>query len=137
GATGSLVPQYKNITLRNVHATTEGRVNIQGHDAGAITTITLDNVQLDNVKASDIMQQNVAYTLGPGPVNFAGLLRGTGVTVTDQQSGAGSVYACPPETFSPIGAELIPGPARIDFGQALTLQVQVFATKAIPYQTYL
>jgi len=137
GATGSLIPQYKNITLQNVHATTEGTVTIEGHDAQAATTITLNNVQLDGIKASDITQEYVSYTLGPDPVNFASMLTGAGVTVTDNVKTSNPPYPCPASMFSPIAGELIPGPPDAAPGDNLAVQVQVFPTKAVPYATYL
>ena len=130
GATGNLVPQFKNITLRNVHATTEGKVLIEGHDANAVTGIALDNVQVDGVKQSDVTAQWVSATVGPGPVNFASMLRGTGVTVSGSATGGGA-YDCPAAAFSPVAGELIAG------SSPGTVSVQVFATKAVPYQTYL
>lgn len=138
GAMGTLVPQYRNITLRNVNATTEGTVKIQGHDASVPTTITLDNVQVSGIRSADVAaQQYVNYTLGPGPVNFAALLTGTGVTVTDGVANADAPYACPAAVFSPIAGELIPGPREAAVADGLTVAAQVFATKAVPYQTYL
>jgi polygalacturonase len=132
GATGNLVPQYKDITIRNVHATTEGTVKIQGHDAGALTTILLDNVLVDGIKTSDVTAQWAAITTGPGDVNFGNLLQGTGVSIVRNiDFVATPPYNCPAQVFSPVGAELFAGPS------AGTVFVQVFATKAVPYQTYL
>jgi uncharacterized protein (TIGR03437 family) len=130
GATGNLVPRFKNITLRNVHATTEGKVVIEGHDANAVTEIALDNVQVDGVKQSDVTALWTSAAVGPGSVNFASMLRGTGVTVSGSAT-AGAAYDCPAAVFSPVAGELIPGMSRD------TVLVQVFATKAVPYQTYL
>jgi hypothetical protein len=137
GVTGSLIPNYSKITMQNVHATTEGSVMIEGHDATVPTTITLNNVQVDGIKTSDITEQFVNYTLGPDPVNFASMLNGTGVTVTNNVSTSSTPYPCPASLFAPIAGELIPGPARLPAGRALTLEAQVFTTKAVPYQTYL
>jgi Glycosyl hydrolases family 28/Bacterial Ig-like domain (group 3) len=82
--TGTLVPQFENIVLRNVHFLSEGKVELQGHDASHPTTLTLDNVVFDNLKAADLSPapQFAAITLGPGAV-FPQLLQtasGTGVT---------------------------------------------------------
>ena len=137
GAVGNLIPQYKNITLQNVHATTEGTVQIEGHDATVPTFITLDNVQVDGIKSSDITAEYANITFGPDPVNFASLIKGTGVTVTNNVSDSNPPYTCPAAIFSPIAGELIPGPAQIAVGQMLNVTVQVFPTKEIPYQTYL
>jgi uncharacterized protein (TIGR03437 family) len=130
GATGNLVPRYQNIMLQNIHATTESRVTILGHDADAATTIQLDNVQVDGVRQSDVTAQWAAITIGPGPVNFASMLQGTGVTTTGTP-GPSAPYACPATVFSPVGGELLPGSSQ------RTVLAQVFATKAVPYQTYL
>lgn len=137
GATGTLVPQYQNITMRNVYSSTEGTVKIQGHDASVPTTITLDNVQVNGIKSSDISQQYVNFTLGPGPVNFGSMLKGTGVNVVSNISNQDPPYSCPAEAFSPIAGELLPGPPEVSFYRSLTLTAQVFPTKALPYQTYL
>lgn len=136
-ATGNLIPDYQNITLKNVHATTEGKVVIQCLDAAVPTIITLDNVQLDGIKSSDITTEYTNFTLGPDPVNFGALLKGTGITVTNNVSTSSVPYICPASVFSPITGELIPGPSHISAAQSLTVQVQVFPTKAVPYQTYL
>lgn len=101
------------------------------------TTITLDNVQIDGVKSSDVTSQYVNYILGPDPVNFASLIRGTGLTVTNNVSNSNPPYSCLAAIFSPVAGELLPGPPQIPAGQALTVTVQVFTTKAVPYQTYL
>ena len=128
-ATGNLVPQYSNILLQNVHATTEGSVQIEGHDAGVPTTITLDNVQVDGIKSSDITTEYTNFTLGPDPVNFASLLNGTGITVANNVSDSNPPYSCPASVFSPIAGELIPGPSQIPTGQTLNVTVQVFPTR--------
>jgi uncharacterized protein (TIGR03437 family) len=137
GASGNLVPQYENILLRNVHATTEGTVHIAGHDASVPTTITLDNVQIDGMKSSDLTESYVNNTLGPDPVSFASLIKGTGVTVTNNVTTTSPPYSCPLADFSPIAGEVVPGPAQVPAGQPLNVAVQVFPTKAVPYATYL
>lgn len=136
-ATGNLIPNYRNITLRNIHAVTTGAVKIQGHDANSVTTVTLDNVVIDGVRSSDVpAQQYVSYTLGPGAVNFASMLRGTGVTVSDQVTGGTAPPACPAASFAAVAGELIPEVRRLLRGRGDEIRVQVVATKALPYQTY-
>ena len=137
GATGNLIPQYKNITIQNVHSTTESTVKIQGHDAANNTTVTLNNVQIDGIKSTDITEQYVDYALGPDPVNFAAFLKGTGVTVANSICTSNAAYACPDAVFAPIAGELLPGPPVVIAGLPLILTAQVFTTKAVPYQTYL
>lgn len=137
GATGNLIPWFSNITLQNVHATTEGSVKMQGHDANVPLTITLNNVQIEGIKSSDITQQYSSYTLGPDPVNFASMLMGAGITVTNNVSTSNPPYDCPDSIFVPIAGELLPGRRRHIGEQGLTVRAQVITTKAVPYQTYL
>jgi uncharacterized protein (TIGR03437 family) len=137
GATGNLIPQYKDITLQNIHAITEGTVQIEGHDTNVPTIITLNNVQIDGIKASDVTSEYAYYTLGRDPVNFAPLIKGTNVLIADNISNSNPPYTCPATIFSPIAGELLPGAPQIPAGQALNVTVQVFTTKAVPYQTYL
>ncbi len=137
GATGNLIPSYQNIVMRNVHATTEGLILIEGHDPNVATTISMSNVQVDNVKSSDITQEYVAYTLGPDPVNFAPFLKGTGVSVTGNVTTSNPPLDCPASMFATVMGELIPGPAQIVSRQALALAVQVIPTKETTYHGYL
>jgi polygalacturonase len=137
GATGSLIPQYKNITIQNVRSTTESTVKVEGHDAANNTTVTLNNVQIDGIKSTDITEQYVEYTLGPDPVNFAAFLKGTGVTVTNNISTSNTAYACPDAVFAPVAAELLPGPSLMFAGFPFFLTAQIYTTKAVPYQTWL
>jgi len=135
--TGNLIPQFTNIAIQNVHATTEGTVKLEGYNATVPTGITLNNVQVDGIKSSDVTAQYANVTLGPDPVNFASMLTGTGVTVAGKPSTSNPPYSCPASVFSPIAGELIPGPSQIASGQSVTVTVQVFPTKAQPYQTWL
>lgn len=138
GATGNLIPQYKNITLQNIHATTEGSVTLEGHDANNTTTLILNNVQLDNIKASDITKQFLDVTVGPDPVNFVSMLTGATVNVKNMVSTSNAPYPCPSSVFAPVGGELIAGPVlKISRRRSMSVRAQVFATKAVPYQTYL
>jgi uncharacterized protein (TIGR03437 family) len=138
GATGTLVPWFKDISMSNVHATTEGLVQISGHDASVPTAIAMSNVQVDGVKPSDVTSQGyVNLNVGPGPVNFAGLLKGPGVTVTDQSISGIAPYPCPASVFPTVAGELVPGPSQMAAQQSFNLSAQVLPLKEIPYQTYL
>ncbi|MBS1857400.1 MAG: Ig-like domain repeat protein [Acidobacteria bacterium] len=136
GATGTLIPQFRNITMQDIHATTEGLVQIQGHDASAPATVTLDNVQVDGVQKADVTAQYAAIATGPRPVNLAPYLSGTGVSVTGAATLAASPYACPDAAFSPVMGELAPGPAQVASGAAVQMAVQVLTTKEIPFASY-
>ena len=134
GAKGELIPQYRNISLQNIHATTEGTIKIFGYDATRPATVSLDNVQVDGVKASDVSIQYTGLTVGPTPINFSTMLTGQGVTVTDIVSQPNSTYTCSAEIFAPITGELIRGaPQRLSVGH---VRVQLFTTKANSYASY-
>jgi polygalacturonase len=91
-ATGTAIPTYSNITIRDFHALSAGKVTIDGYDAAHPTGITLDNVVVDGIVASDVTAAYASVTLGPGAVNFTP--SGTGVTVTGSGSGTSTPNAC-------------------------------------------
>ncbi|HLK40415.1 MAG TPA: glycosyl hydrolase family 28 protein [Polyangiaceae bacterium] len=89
---GSNIPQYSGITIRDFHALTSGTVTIDGYDAAHLTAITLDNVVVDGIGSSNVSAANADVTLGPGSVNFTP--SGTGVTVKNQVSGSSQPNPC-------------------------------------------
>jgi hypothetical protein len=91
-ATGSSIPQYSDITIRDFHALSSGAVTIDGYDASHLTGITLDNVVIDGISSSDVSASYANVTLGPGNVNFTP--SGTGVKVTNGISGSSTPNAC-------------------------------------------
>jgi polygalacturonase len=90
GATGTLIPNFQNITLSNVHVLGGGKVRLQGYDATRPLTMTMDNVVFDAVPT--ITASQAAITLGPKPVNITP--SGTGVTVTDAVTGTATPRDC-------------------------------------------
>jgi hypothetical protein len=152
--TGTLLPWYKDITIQNMHqvtpsttATTTGQVLIQGYNSTVPTEVTLDNVVVDGIVAKDFVSKykvttptDSIITVGPDPVNFVQFLTGPGVTLNDNISNSNPPYSCPANVFAPIAGEIVPGPAQIeqiDPGTKPVVEVQVYTTKAVPYQTYL
>ncbi len=154
--TGSSLPWYKDILIQNLHqvtpsttATTTGQVIIQGANATVPTEVTLDNVVVDGIVAKDFVNKfkqttptDSIITVGPGPVNFLQFLTAqvggsANVTVNNNISNSNPPYDCPADAFAPIAGELIPGPAQINPGTTPTVQVQVYTTRAVSYQTYL
>lgn len=95
-ATGSLIPQYTNITIRNFHSLAGGsntpHVTLVGHDASHINSVTLDNVIVDGISAGNVSASDTTVTLGPGNVNFTP--SGTGVTVNNVVSGSSTPNPC-------------------------------------------
>ena len=90
GATGTLIPDFQDITLTNVHVLGGGSLRISGYDASHPLTLAMDNVVFDT--SPTINASNAAITLGPNPVNI--LPTGTGVTVTDNVTGAAVPRDC-------------------------------------------
>jgi polygalacturonase len=82
-ATGTLVPYFKDIFLKNVHVLGGGMATFKGYDATHVLTMTLDNVLMDTPPTFDAQYATLTY--GPAPVNFTPT--GTGVTVTNNVTG--------------------------------------------------
>jgi polygalacturonase len=90
GATGTSIPDFRNITLTNVHVLGGGALRLSGYDADHPLTLTMDNVVFDT--SPTISASDAVITLGPGPVNI--LPSGNGVTVTDNVTGAAVPRDC-------------------------------------------
>lgn len=88
-ATGGLIPEFKRISLQNVHSIrTPGTsvkgpiVTLTGYDENHVLGLTLDNVVVDGLDTGGKIKTAFAdVKLGPGPVNVA--LAGKGVVVTN------------------------------------------------------
>jgi polygalacturonase len=95
GTSGSSVPTYTGISVKNLYATSSSLsqvVTLDGFDSSHITTATLDNVVVNG--SSSVNAQDAAVTLGPGAVSFAAAITGTGVTVHNNVSGASTPIDC-------------------------------------------
>jgi len=94
--TGTSIPQYTNIKLQNVHVVSGGsntpKITLDGYDATHLNSVTLDNVVVDGVSASNVTASYTNVTLGPGNVNF--MPSGTSVTVTNNISGTSTPNPC-------------------------------------------
>jgi polygalacturonase len=95
-ATGSSIPQYTNITIRNFHEVSGGSntpsVTLDGYDTSHMNSITLDNVIFDSPVASAVTASYTNVTLGPGSVSFTP--KGTSVNLTNNVSGASTPNPC-------------------------------------------
>jgi polygalacturonase len=108
---GTLIPQFQNITFQNVHGLTEGTMSIVGYDVNHLTTLNLNNFVFDHLATTDL---NPAFsfdtiTLGPGPVSPAFLqsLTGSGVTYNGSVTApATPPYPCSTSTFTYLVGEL-------------------------------
>jgi polygalacturonase len=91
-ATGTLIPDFRDISVNNVHVLGTGGIDtFRGWDAAHPIGITLNNVVFDEAPTS-IKAQYSNLTFGPQAVNIQP--GGTGVTVTDQVTGAAAPRDC-------------------------------------------
>jgi polygalacturonase len=82
-ATGSLIPNFHDITIRNLHQINHSshKSTLEGYNTSGTVyplTLTLDNVSLDGSTAGDFAApgqvNNAQITIGPGAVNFSQFL---------------------------------------------------------------
>ena len=92
-ATGTLIPNFQDISLHSVHILGGGTNTFRGYDATHITTISFDNVIMDDAGSATFKDQDTAFSFGPGPVNFAPST-GTGVTITKSITGTDPPKDC-------------------------------------------
>jgi hypothetical protein len=91
-ATGTLIPDYRDISVNNVHVLGTGGIDtFRGWDAAHPVGITLNNVVFDNPPTT-INAQYSNITFGPQAVGITPA--GTGVTVTDQVTGTAAPRDC-------------------------------------------
>lgn len=64
------LPQFDDITLRNVRVIDSGKITLDGYDAKLRLGIAFDNVILDTPAAVKITAGHAEIKMGPGPVNF-------------------------------------------------------------------
>ena len=99
---GELIPEYRNITLRNVHILTPGEYLFAGLDAQHKLGVTLDNVFADGLNESHVRSEYADITMGSGVGNLE--LQGTNVTVARKPDAhPGLALSC--------GARFVPFPA--------------------------
>ena len=108
---GTLIPQFENITFANVHGLTNGVMSIAGYDANHLTTLNLNNFVFDNLTSANLSPTFTfdTITLGPGPVSpsFLQGLTGTGVTYNGSVTAPTTApYPCSASTFTFLVGEL-------------------------------
>jgi len=69
--TGSLVPQFRGITLRNVRVQGAGRVLLDGYDAERRLGLTFDGVSFDDPSRIKVQASHADVTLGAGGTNLS------------------------------------------------------------------
>jgi len=115
---GDLLPVYRDITLKDVHILTPGRITLDGFDAKHKLGVTLDNVFADELTASAIHASNADITLGPRLGNLIPVAEPAAEDVTVTQlpgSTAGTPVACearfedyPANPTAPLSASVAP-----------------------------
>lgn len=91
--TGDHIPEYSDITLRNIHILTPGYYIFSGLNAQHKLGVTLDNVFADELNPAQMTAQDAEVTLGPEIGNV--VPSGPDVTVTHAGgSHAGHPLAC-------------------------------------------
>jgi Glycosyl hydrolases family 28 len=89
---GTLIPEFQNISLKNVHVLGGGASTFSGYDAAHRLTISLDNVVMDSAGSATFSSQYATLTFGPDPVNFTPT--GTSVTVAKNITGTAAPLDC-------------------------------------------
>ena len=100
--TGEMLPQYQDITLRNVHVLTPGEYLFAGLDAQHQLGVLLDNVFADHLEHSHVLSEQASIALGRALGNL--VPQGPNVTVA-RPSGShpGSPLSC--------GSRFVPFPS--------------------------
>jgi polygalacturonase len=95
-ATGSDIPQYTNITFRNIHVVIGGsntpKVTLDGYDSSHLNSVTLDDVIVDGLSSANVTASYTNVKVGPGAVSFTP--SGTGVTVIKNVSASSAPNPC-------------------------------------------
>ncbi len=134
---GTSYPSLQNIIYRDIHVITESGVTLQGYQNSAGTvvnpsTITLDNVIFDDLQQKDISPapQNLAVTLGPGPVSsLLTTLTGTNITYTGSVTMPNEApYPCSQSNFQYLVGELFGSNATSTNLQTETLNAPTSVT---------
>ncbi len=68
--TGSLIPLFRDIRLKDVRVIGGGRVILEGYDASRRLGISFDNVHFDDAGAVKVSASHLSLDRGPGPTNL-------------------------------------------------------------------
>ncbi len=98
--TGTRIPDFRDIVLRNVSIYGKGKVTLDGYDAAHRLGLTFDNVFFEDATANPVSAQHLNLTLHAHPANF--IPSGEDVTVGGD-GGPSKPLACE-EKFVPFPA---------------------------------
>jgi hypothetical protein len=128
-STTAKVPTYSNITVRDAtilagSGGSSGRFVFQGYDPNNMTTLTLDNVNvMGTPDVTSNPPQDVAITLGPGPVTPGALQELNGKDVSYAGAASSSTqapYPCSSANFQQMTGELLLSTANATNLQSLS-----------------
>ena len=97
---GELIPEYRDITLRNVHILTPGEYVFAGLDAQHQLGVTLDNVFAEGLNDSHVFSDFAQVTMGPALGNLEP--SGTNVTVARAPDGRSGLALSCAARFAPF-----------------------------------
>jgi uncharacterized repeat protein (TIGR02543 family) len=134
--TGTLIPNFHDITFRNVHLLIRdsgSKSTMTGYNTAGVVyplTVTMDNVFFDGYTSNDFKApdnfHDVQFTLGPNTVNFAPALQtianvpSNNITVTNLISNAATAYDCT-NAFVYLSGELMTPTPAATVGGSVTL----------------
>lgn len=81
---GELIPEYRNLRLKDVRVLDSGQVVLDGHDAGKPLRMAWDNVVFDAPAAIKVRASHATIERGPGPANLG--ISGQNVTLAGTPS---------------------------------------------------
>jgi polygalacturonase len=115
--TGDLIPNYRDITLENVHILTKGSYTLLGFDADHKLGMELDNVFADDLEHSTMVAKNAEFTIGRRQGNFEPL--GDDVSISKTPGGSrGKPFECtgkfPAMPALPHAPEMAGAPPPVD-----------------------
>ena len=99
---GTLVPNFDDITLRNVHVLTPGKISLLGTDDYHRSHVTFDGVKIDGYQPKLLRAAHARISVGAAGLSFTP----TGIdVVVDGKTGSASAPACDERRFVPFPAE--------------------------------
>jgi pectinesterase len=84
--TGDLIPEFRDIRLKDVRVSGGGKIILDGYDARRRLAMVFDNVIFDNPGEFKVSASFLALTLGPGPMNLP--ITGSDVQLTGKSAEA-------------------------------------------------
>jgi polygalacturonase len=92
GMKGPLTPDYKGIRLENVLILTPGIVQVAGLNREHVTEITIDGVEIRDVKPEEVRARYSTISVGPKGANFT--FKGEGVSMIQPTTRAAMSFSC-------------------------------------------